>query len=280
MLKRSLILWFSLALARAASAQPAKPPMSRQAQVHYERGATFYQAKDYAAAIAEFAAGYAIDPRREFLFAWAQAERLRGDCAAAIALYDRFLATSPVLRQADAAAEKRAVCQRLQAQAAPSPPPAEPPAERPPAAAPLPSGEPAASPTVSPSPSTAGASPPSVAAAPPLPARAPTERRPFYTDLPGDVLLGVGLATLGVGAVSYGLSSSDEEAAHRAPTQRAFAQLIGSAQTERSAAVVCFSAGAAVVAVGILRFALREHRTAVTPALARTAAALVIQGTF
>ena len=48
-------------------------------------------------------AAYALEPRREILFAEAQATRLGGDCRAAVPLYERFLATDPPPRQVEAA---------------------------------------------------------------------------------------------------------------------------------------------------------------------------------
>src|SRR5262245_38585026 len=64
----------------AADAAPPDAPMSPDARAHYDRGLALYQAKDYAGAIREFEVGYAAEPRREFLFAEAQAKRLAGDC--------------------------------------------------------------------------------------------------------------------------------------------------------------------------------------------------------
>jgi tetratricopeptide (TPR) repeat protein len=76
--------------------------MQPQAAALYTRGLARYTARDYAGAIADLEAGYAIEPRREFLFAEAQAKRLAGDCKGAVVLYRRFLATSPPGLQANA----------------------------------------------------------------------------------------------------------------------------------------------------------------------------------
>ncbi len=75
------------------------PVMDPQAKERLDRGVLRYTAKEYDAAIVEFRAGYAIEPRREFLFAWAQAERLRGNCAAATPLYRKVLAGQPSVQQ-------------------------------------------------------------------------------------------------------------------------------------------------------------------------------------
>jgi tetratricopeptide (TPR) repeat protein len=76
--------------------------MQPEAAALYARGLERYTAHDYARAIADLEAGYAIEPRREFLFAEGQAKRLAGDCKGAVALYQRFLATSPPAVQANA----------------------------------------------------------------------------------------------------------------------------------------------------------------------------------
>jgi hypothetical protein len=78
-------------------------PMHPDARALYDRALTRFDSHDYAAAIADLEAGYALDPRRDFLFAEAQAKRLGGDCGGAVALYQRFLGTGPPVVQANAA---------------------------------------------------------------------------------------------------------------------------------------------------------------------------------
>jgi len=76
--------------------------MRPEAAALYTSGLERFAARDYAGAIADLEAGYAIEPRREFLFAEGQAKRLAGDCKGAVALYQRFLATNPSPVQANA----------------------------------------------------------------------------------------------------------------------------------------------------------------------------------
>lgn len=81
----------------AARAQPLAPSaVPGDARVHFDAGASFATAHDYAQAAREFQAAYELDPRKESLFAWAQVVRLRGDCARAVELYRRFLASADV----------------------------------------------------------------------------------------------------------------------------------------------------------------------------------------
>lgn len=74
-------------------------------------GLARYQAGDFKGAIDAFTTGNQLDPRPAFLFAIGQAERRRGDCAAAIVYYERFLASSPPESQAAAAREQRDRCE-------------------------------------------------------------------------------------------------------------------------------------------------------------------------
>jgi hypothetical protein len=58
--------------------------MLPEAKARYDEAMKLYAAHQYRAAIVQLEAAYAIDPRREILFAQAQATRLAGDCAAAL----------------------------------------------------------------------------------------------------------------------------------------------------------------------------------------------------
>jgi hypothetical protein len=82
--------------------QEIEGPMRPDAQALYDRGLARFQTHDYENATRDFEAGYAIEPRPEFLFAEGQARRLAGNCKAAVALYQRFLATGPPAVQVNA----------------------------------------------------------------------------------------------------------------------------------------------------------------------------------
>jgi hypothetical protein len=94
------------AAAPAPAAPPPAPdvegPMQPEAAALYKRGLERFGGRDYTGAVADLEAGYAIDPRREFLFAEGQAKRLAGDCKGAVSLFQRFLATNPSPVQANA----------------------------------------------------------------------------------------------------------------------------------------------------------------------------------
>jgi tetratricopeptide (TPR) repeat protein len=86
-----------------------------RANEHLQMGVQLFEDGEYERAISQFRRGYGTNPRPEFLFAWAQAERLRGRCDLAISLYDDFLATQPNERPAEAARQQIERCQREEA---------------------------------------------------------------------------------------------------------------------------------------------------------------------
>jgi tetratricopeptide (TPR) repeat protein len=206
-----------LALSSPVPAQPtagARASAIARADELLRTGLERYEAGDYAGAVSAFEAGYSIDPRPAFLFAAAQAERLAGNCVAAIAYYDRFLATSPSRSQADAAAEQRAKC----ADAEPEPEP-----------------EPAPAPAI-------------VAPAPR--SSAPT---PWYRDPLTDSLVG-GSAVLVLAGVGFTLSaSSATDDANAADTYDRHDDAADRASLHRTVALVSFAGGAVVGAFAAWR---------------------------
>jgi hypothetical protein len=110
--------------APGARAQPADS-LAPAAQVHFDAAQVAYRAADYATAGRELEAAYRIDPKPALLYAWAQAERMGGDCPAALELYHRYVATGLNESQAAAAATGIKVCEPVQP-AADALPPIEP----------------------------------------------------------------------------------------------------------------------------------------------------------
>ena len=216
-LRRALAPWARAALAGVvlagalaggrARAADLTPPLPPEARAHYESAMAHYAAKEYEAAISELALAYAAEPRREILFAQAQATRLAGDCPAALPLYERFLATSPPARQVEATRIAVARCAALAAQ----PPAKGAPAMKgtpPNATAPADGtvgGRPLATPALPLTTAVApGAKPPVV---PGLeqgglpPSRPPPAARRWYRDRVGGVLAAAALVTAATGAV-------------------------------------------------------------------------------
>lgn len=118
-----------LAVVGSASAVEAAPAKRTDAEAHFEAAAELYAREDYAEAAREFSIAYALDPRVDTLFAWAQAERLAKHDEEALELYERLLAgkLSNQQREAIEGLRDEVVGQlaiaRAQAQAQPEPEP-------------------------------------------------------------------------------------------------------------------------------------------------------------
>src|SRR5688572_3883005 len=101
---------FAVGPPAAAHAQ-ATEAIDPQAQARFKRGLEYFKLREFEAALTEFEAAYAIDPRPEILFSMAQAERLSGDCASAVVLYRRFLIDDPPAVHAEAARTSLEKCE-------------------------------------------------------------------------------------------------------------------------------------------------------------------------
>jgi tetratricopeptide (TPR) repeat protein len=74
--------------------QPANDNVAR-ARVLFQSGRTHYELGSYSEAIRDFAAGYALSPRPEFLLNLGQAYRASGDATKAIELFNKYLERAP-----------------------------------------------------------------------------------------------------------------------------------------------------------------------------------------
>ncbi|HEX3759999.1 MAG TPA: hypothetical protein VHW23_14890 [Kofleriaceae bacterium] len=245
---RAAILALLLAALGAgrARAQPAlDAAIAGDARAHWERGLAEHAAHRYQAASADFAACYRLEPRRECLFAWAQAARLSGDCETASELYRRYLQAELSPRQAEAARSQLAACEAQLA-------------ARPAADHAAPATAPAAEP------------PPPANVAPARPAAPPQSPppAPWYHDAWGDALAGAGVVSLVTGAVLY--AAARHNASSSAPTYDAYADQLARAGRTRDWAVVALGAGTALLAGGIARMVLTTRIPRVELAVART----------
>ena len=68
---------------------------AEDAESLYQEGQTAYDAKNYDAALAAWTKSYELSKLPALLFNIAQAHRLRGDCAEAVARYKQFVAADP-----------------------------------------------------------------------------------------------------------------------------------------------------------------------------------------
>lgn len=77
------------------SGSPPESDEVARAKTHFQAGKTHYELGRYSEAIREFAAGYALSPRPEFLINLGQAYRASGDRVSALDMYERYLEKAP-----------------------------------------------------------------------------------------------------------------------------------------------------------------------------------------
>jgi len=230
-----------LLVAGATGTAVADRKLSDAANAELERGEASFRAKDYAAAIKAFDAGYAIDPQPIFLYDKAQAQRLAGDCKSAIDTYKEFLATEPPADETARAKKNIDNCQTT------LPPPED--------AAPAPAREETHE----------DAEPkPEADREPPPPARTETSR--WWRD-------SVGVSLLTTGAIGLGIGAGFAVAARSAASDTALATNVDQWtvardrwERDRIVAGVALGAGATCIVLGVLRLSLHERSVAVTPA--------------
>ena len=208
----------------------------RRADRHLSRGLAYYDGRQFESAIAEFLAGYDVDPRPAFLFALGQSERRSGDCASATVYYRRFLTTSPPDRQVQAATMHLEGCkQALQ----------DGPGKQ------FRQVEPAPVRTV-------------YVQTEPAP-----EPSPWYRDWVGNSLLGVGTASVVAGAALVLASRSAADRASWVETYAEYDREINRARRARLWGISALAAGTALVAGAAYRFhsqsQKREDRFSLQP---------------
>ena len=239
-----------IAAALPARAQKA-PAMTPEAKAHFDRGIAHYAAKEYDAASRELAEAFFADPKREILFAWAQAKRLADDCASAIPLYRKYLDSDPPAKTAKVARQHLARCEKRVG----------------------PGGE-GSDPSVKPEPKpdpVEEMEPPIEPSEAARPASTPSRRKPWYKDALGDALVVAGAAGLGVGTVFWLKSNGSREDADQAESYADYQRAVADGRSQRKIAIAGLAAGGTLVAAGVLRWALRGGGGEGPPAVAVTA---------
>lgn len=223
-------------------------PTSAEEDAVARAEAAFAQER-YAEAADAFGEAYTAHPLPRYLWAQAQAERLAGDCAAAIEVYDAFLATEPAEKDAADARDARKACERE-----------------------LERREPAdtetkhAATTTSP---TEGSASTPAGEPEPLPSERPPLR--WYRDPWGGALVGSGVF---VGGIGIGLLVSavrlDRDAGD-ASTEGAYEASREDAVLRQRVGIATVAVGSGLVVAGVVRWAIvgargRRSRTAFVPA--------------
>ncbi|HXI54693.1 MAG TPA: hypothetical protein VNO55_01440 [Polyangia bacterium] len=257
-----------LAALTAGRSLPARaeggPPVGGEAKVHLDRGLRLYDAKQFAAAAAEFETTYGLEPHRDVLYVWAQALRLAGRCPAAIGLYQRFLEASPPKREADRARANLVRCREEGASPVVGPPtPATPAAVASPNSDVPPSGESALSsaepPAIRPLPRAGDAGTPAAVvpdanlAATPPPAARPWRR----LDGVEYALLGGGVLSVAASGGFYLAARSERDSGRQALTYAEVEQHASAAHSRDRLAWGALAVGATVLIAGVARYLWR-----------------------
>jgi tetratricopeptide (TPR) repeat protein len=236
-------------LASSAARASVAPTVRGQAKAHLDRGLALYQSRAFAAAAAEFEATYVLQPHRDVMYVWAQALRLAGQCALALELYQRFLASDPPRREAERARANQTRCVPSVTPAVVQPTPTEtsgpalglatpPGTDPPPAPSPSPSG-PAVDLSARPAPG-------------PFPAPGPRQ-----LDRLDKILLGSGVVAAAIGGGFYLSARSEHAAARAASSYPTLQEHADAARTRERIGWVGLAAGSALLLAGLLRYALR-----------------------
>jgi len=209
----------------AHAGPPEQLVQDEEARGHFERGQAAFAEGEYDKAITELKAAYAIEEAPILLYAWAQAERLAGDCERAIELYARFLSTAPPEAQEEKARSNIEVCGGDPDEAYVPPPPDDPVDE--------PQDD-------------------------PVEPEGPEEDdiEPAGPEILGPALLGGGGAVAVTGGILLGVGLSQGNRAVDADTQDDFVDQTDGARGLYAAGLVLIGVGAAVMVGGAVRMGL------------------------
>ncbi len=265
---------YLLAIALLAVQAPARaddPPAhvatakdKADAKAHIAAGTKLYNVQQYDKAADEYQQAYLLDPKPEYLYASAQAQRLGGMCDKAILSYQAYLRTKPNEDQRGKAEKNIERCQEdIKARETGSVVP--PPEEMPPL--------PPAPPEEAPKPP-----PPVVVVAPPPP--------PEKSYILGHVIVGLGVAVGAGSTVLFLHGRSTINSINASTTYDTFASKqsgFDQAKQQQTLGVVGMALGGAIIGSGIVYYVLHsssDDEPAVTPSVTSGGASVTIRGTF
>ena len=213
----------------------AQPKNKEAAELH-KTGIAAYKAKKYAEAASAFERSYRLDASPDTLFAWAQAERLLGDCDTAIPLYKKLLEQTSDLNGGRLVRENLALCE---------------PAAKPPEKDPKPEPKPAKPAKLEPE-------------REPPPAKVTTITKTSGTDGLTVALFAGGTLAVGASVAFFLASSSTADAAADARTYDDYRRLNDKADTQRAIAIGAGAGGAVLVGLGVFRVVTKKSTTTET----------------
>jgi hypothetical protein len=218
---RATCSW-GILVAAAATAAIAHADSAGAAAKHMEKGLRLYNTQDYDGAITEWRQAYLLVPSADTLFAIGQAQRLKGDCNAAVLTYRNTMRETTKTEQRAEIQKVIDVCEeKLKAEIV----------ERQKGPQPLPVAAPAA----------------------------PREMHvPWYNDPLAVSLLIGGSAGLAVGGTFVMLARSAEDDAEAATNYQSFASSARRAERNRTIGIVGFAAGGAMIIGGLVRIITRD----------------------
>jgi len=239
-------------------------PKGAAAKAAFERGVAAYQKGSFDTASEQLATSFGLEADPDTLYAWAQAERQRGKCDKAIELFEKLLAYELPEANAKVVREKLAECKAMIG--GQSAQPVEP--------APVKPAEPKpVEPAVEPAPEPAG----------PRSEPTPTspERRAWWKDPVGGVLVGAGVVGLGVGSYFLLSARSADRDAEAATSYVDFEEHSQLAESRGRTGMITTLAGAALVGAGVVWYVTREpERSTVSAWLSSEGGGVVARARF
>lgn len=215
---------------------PAPPPAADEEPDPAVRAGQLFRDGQFERAAEAFAEAYARTGDPAFLFGRAQALRRAGSCAAAIEVFEAFIAASPPEADVQAANDVIAACQAILAQHGPAPDAPE---------------------TDDPAP----AEPPPDEPAPPPPR--------WSRDVAGGVLFGAGLAVTLAGGAVYGTAFA-RASARAQESERAYEARRGRVRTLAATGAGLMAAGSALLVGSVVRYVIVARRQRARGPLARS----------
>lgn len=236
----------------SSAASSTSPDAAARAQERFNAGTAHYNLGEWDQAIAEYKAAYLLDTQPRYLWAIAQAQRMKGDFELAIKTYQAFKRSGVSAELAARADAQIVVCEEAIK-------------NRPP-------------PVSSAKPSTSSAPP---IASPTTPASKPAAD-PWYGDVLGHGLFWSGVAVAAVGGYLLVTGNRDASAAASAPDYDTWRKHEEAAPTKQTLGVIGLSVGGALVGLGAMRFVFkaRAHDDTRTVGLAVGPLSIALGGSF